>query len=293
MNLDDQYLVIDLSGGANASEYPVNLTNNAPDPTNVKCRTTELWLRHITSPKPDNDNAQYEEEPEFDFYIGVFPCTQRQYELVMGGNPSWFQAKNKAKILNKHKELNRDCSLIGGANWPFVNGDCPVEEVSYDDLRGTGKGSKWPKSSEVDDDSFFGRLRARTGLRFDLPTGKEWMYASQYDKDGYVTDYGWFDDTPSGGATHPVGEMEKNIWELYDIWGNVWEWCHDWNNGNVAPERVVCGGSWEFQSFIARDNPQFPLQPSEHQLFMEGDLGFRVALHKIFLDVLFNHRSIN
>ncbi len=86
------------------------------------------------------------------YWIGVFETTQRQWELVKGDRPSYF--KNDVYYATR-----------------------PVEKVSYDMVRGSDAGSQWPVSGDVDEDSFLGRLRARTGLGFDLPTEAQWEFA--------------------------------------------------------------------------------------------------------------------
>ncbi len=123
------YLVIDLSGGVEAESYPCRYTDTAPDLSDDACRTTELWLRRIprgtfVMGSPAGELGRYSNETQHsvtltkDYYIGVFECTQKQYELVVGSNPS-------------------DCT-----------GDLrPVEQVSYNDLRGTVAGAQWPASS--------------------------------------------------------------------------------------------------------------------------------------------------
>ena len=251
--LNGQYLVIDLSGGANASQYPVRFTDEPPKLGESACRTTELWLRRIpagsfTIGSPQNELGRKDNEMQHrvtltrDYYIGVFQCTQRQYELVMGNNPSHFK----------------------GA-------DNPVEQVSYNTLRGTYEGSKWPAGSDVDENSFFGRLQERTGLALDLPTEAEWEYACRAGtmtalnsgknltiEDGNCSnldEVGWYREN-SGGTTHPVGQKKPNVWGLYDMHGNVWEWCLDWYEeysseavsdpvGDTWGEyRAYRGGSW-------------------------------------------------
>ncbi len=278
-----QYLVIDLSGGANASQYPVRSTDEPPKLGESACRTMELWLRRVpagsfTMGSPQNELGRYGDETQHrvtlaqDYYIGVFQCTQRQYELVMGRNPSRFK----------------------GA-------DNPVERVSYNTLRGKNKGSKWPAGSDVDEDSFFGRLQERTGLPLDLPTEAEWEYAcragtttalnsgknltSESGRCPNLDEVGWYWEN-SGSNTHPVGQKKPNAWGLYDMHGNVWEWCLDWCGeypseavtdpvgATSGVNRAIRGGSWGshargFRSALRRDD-----NPSNGN----HGLGFRVAL---------------
>ena len=158
--------------------------------------------------------------------MGVFEVTQRQYELVMGENPSWFKD----------------------------DGRKPVERVSCDNIRGDNLGRRWPMSNEVDDDSFLGRLRRKTGLCFDLPTEIQWEYVcragtqgefdgetdpSVMDKLGRHNGNGGRIPDPKGvkdekgnikiidAGSAVVGSYRPNPWGLYDMHGNVWEWCLD------------------------------------------------------------------
>jgi formylglycine-generating enzyme required for sulfatase activity len=85
-----------------------------------------------------------------DFYIGVFEVTQKQWELVMSNWPSCFN--------------NIDVREVR-----------PVEQVSYNDIRGSTTGAGWPVNSNVDATSFMGKLRQKTGIEaFDLPTEAQW-----------------------------------------------------------------------------------------------------------------------
>jgi formylglycine-generating enzyme required for sulfatase activity len=105
---------------------------------------------------------------------------------------------------------------------------------------------------------------APEGLEFDLPTEAEWEYACRADSttawsfgddESVLGDYAWFGGN-SGGKTHPVGTKHPNAWGLYDMHGNVWEWCKDWYGPYKAdpvqdPQgprsgsgRTLRGGSW-------------------------------------------------
>ncbi|MCR4573698.1 MAG: formylglycine-generating enzyme family protein, partial [Lentisphaeria bacterium] len=222
------YLVIDFSRGL-AGDYPVRPTFSGPDLNGDACRTTELWLRRIPAGtfmmgSPLSELGRFDNEQQHsvtltrDFYIGVFPVTQRQWELVMGDNPSDFKAAGPT---------------------------APVESVSYDAICGISR--KWPANPNVASGSFLGRLRSRTSQEsFDLPTDAQWEYAcragtatalnSRLDLTSLeesccnLDAVGWY-DMNSGGMTHPVGQKQPNAWRLYDMHGNVWEWCRDWYGG--------------------------------------------------------------
>ena len=127
-----------------------------------------------------------------DFHIGKYEVTQGLWKEVMGENPSY----NKA-----------------GDNYP-------VEMVSWEDCQ-----------------RFIERLNSRTGLNFRLPTEAEWEYAARggqksrgYKYSGSTYDLGsvaWYEGN-SGNRTHPVGQKQANELGLYDMSGNVYEWCYDW-----------------------------------------------------------------
>jgi len=216
----------------NLETFAIRYTTDAPDLSNDTCRTTELWLRWIpagtfTMGRPRDEQGTYWTQHQVTltrgFYIGVFEMTQRQWELVMGNNPS--QCKGDTR---------------------------PVECVSYDDIRGTGLGAGWPAGGHaVDADSFLGRLRAKAGLPFfDLPTEAQWEYACRAGtttdlnsgKDLTATDScpnlaevgrynGNKGDGKGGYGEHTkVGCYLPNAWGLYDMHGNVWEWCLDWDS---------------------------------------------------------------
>ena len=125
----------------------------------------------------------------------------------------------------------------------------PVESVSYNRIRGKAKGSDWPSSKDVDDDSVLGLLRSTLFCNFDLPTEAQWEYScragtttawnngtdiTNTDQDTELDKLGRYrynHDDGKGGysdAHTTVGSYLPNAWGLYDMHGNVREWCLDW-----------------------------------------------------------------
>ena len=220
------YVVVDLSDGPSAPWYPVWYSVAPPDLGDNTCRTNELWLRRIPAGtfmmgSPTTETGRIPEREDLhevtltqDFYIGVFPVTQAQYELVMGTNPSQYTGDLR-----------------------------PVEMVSYNMIRGTTLGAQWPANNNVDATSFMGLLRAKTGLTFDLPTDAQWEYACRAgttsalytgkDLTGTstcpnVAEIARYAGNAGSGQHTTMGSYLPNVWGLYDMCGNVNEWCLDW-----------------------------------------------------------------
>lgn len=244
---DALYCVIDLSGGANASSYPVTYLDAMPTGGwTDEYKTTKLVLRRIEAGTFKMQNVQ-DVTLTRAFYMGVFEVTQKQYELVTGTNPSY----------------------SGDSPSTYCGDMRPVDSVSWDKVRGSSDTYNWPGETSVDCDSFIGRIGARTGLSVDLPTEAQWEYACRAGTD---TDFnnGSSDTVPgryyynktdcAGGyadyATHTVvGLYQPNRWGLYDMHGNVNEWCLDWwgkelfygrnpMGSQAGTERVFRGGAW-------------------------------------------------
>lgn len=126
----------------------------------------------------------------YDYYLGRYEVTQQLWTAVMGYNPSNFKGEN-----------------------------LPVEQVSYFEVQ-----------------EFIKKLNDITGMNFRLPTEAEWEYAARGGRKSQGTPYagsnnpqavGW-GKANSGSETHPVGSLSPNELNIYDLNGNVWEWCNDW-----------------------------------------------------------------
>jgi len=309
----DDYLVIDLSGGPDAASYPVTYLGDVPTGGwTDEYKTDKLVLRKIPAgtftmgsptdelgrePWLSDSETQRQVTLTKDFYIGVFEVTQKQWERVMGNWPSYFN--------------NTSC-----------RDSRPVELVSYYEIRenplpviveyeqGSAISPNWPQSSQSHVDSFVGKLRSKTGLTtLDLPTEAQWEYACRagtgtalnsgknltdaeecpnMDELGRYWYNGGSGYTPGGDTSvgsAKVGSYLPNAWGLYDMHGNVWEWCLDWyetcHAATTDPvgaasgsSRVVRGGAWFFVGAVeCRSAHRSILGPVSRY----GDYGFRLS----------------
>ncbi len=202
-------------------------------------------------PGRDKDERCYEVTLSQGFYMQTTEVTQGQWQAVMGKNPSNFF----------------DC----GDN-------CPVEGVSWYDVQ-----------------QFIKELNKKENTaKYRLPTEAQWEYASRAgsvswfcfgDDETKLKDYAWFQDN-SQGKTHPVAQKKPNTWNLYDMHGNVWEWCKNWDGeypskatfDPTGPKkgsfRVVRGGSWYYPLLDARCANRFYMLPGQSNY----NLGFRLVM---------------
>jgi formylglycine-generating enzyme required for sulfatase activity len=301
-NAPPLYCAVDVTAGAAAATYPVyyypgaetvpgGVTNDAYKTNLILMRRVGptggegFWMGSPTSESLRNGARETQRRVWLtkSYYVGVYEVTQGQWEQVMGNVRSWPAYWN-----NNDYKLTR-----------------PVERVSYWDIRENpaGNGSDdpavdWPANDAVTANSFMGRMRARTGiLGFDLPTDAQWEYACRAGTAGALNDgtvnitnvtsdarldalgrYAWNGGKIGGtadpvqgctteNATAKVGSYVPNAWGLYDMHGNVWEWCLDWyveGLGTDAVEdprgpesspgssRVTRGGSWNYSASHCR-----------------------------------------
>ena len=182
------------------------------------------------------------------YYIGKTEVTQALWQAVMGSNPSYFEGDG-----------------------------LPVEQVSWDDCQ-----------------KFIRKLNSLTGQNFRLPTEAEWEFACRggnnsrgykYSGSNYIDNVAWYDGN-SGDKTHPVATKSPNELGIYDMSGNVWEWCADWygdysSGRQTNPKgpydgssRVYRGGSWYYYARHCRSSDRFSNIPT----IRNYDLGLRLAL---------------
>jgi formylglycine-generating enzyme required for sulfatase activity len=182
------------------------------------------------------------------FRIAKYEVTQALWKSIMGNNPS-----------------------------NFIGDNLPVENVSWDEAQ-----------------EFISRLNAATGKQYRLPTEAEWEYAARggnqskgykYSGSDSIEQVAWFESN-SGSNTHPVGTKQPNELGIYDMSGNVWEWCYDWfgtypasaqrdpMGASSGSYRVFRGGSWYCSAAGCRVAIRSYISPGNRYYF----LGFRLVL---------------
>lgn len=305
------YMAVDITatGGAGTETYYPGADFVPGGVTNSLYKTTKLLMRKIMAKDVEwtmgsvaesgrNATRETPHQVKLDnnYYIGVYPVTQTQWQQVTGYNPSNFTADRTMR---------------------------PVEKVSYTDIR-QGKGVAGNNGASATggvypnapySESFLGLLRTKTGIDFDLPSEAQWEFAARAgngegywgdgspiqissEKDANLNLLGRYMNNPTSnssaspaatiapsvGGTAIVGMYNPNAWGLYDVHGNVWEWCLDLYADNITDRngavnttsgtnRVKRGGSWLSPAGSCRPACRDLNSPT---IRLEN-LGFRVA----------------
>jgi formylglycine-generating enzyme required for sulfatase activity len=203
-----------------------------------------------------NNNGEDDEKPEHEvklspYYIGKFEISQTQWVAIMGNNPSYF----------------KDCD------------QCPVENVSW-----------------LDVDEFIKKINKQTGKNYRLPTEAEWEFAARggnitkgclYSGGNDLGNLAWYTDN-CGGMTHSAGSKKPNELGVFDMSGNVWEWCNDWygpysGTSSLDPQgissghaHVIRGGGWNMDLSHCRVSTRDWNYPD----LKNSIIGFRLASSK-------------
>ena len=236
-------------------------------PSGVELEMIEIKAGSFVMGSPDGEVGRDDDETQHrvtltkKYWLGKYEVTQGQWQAVMGTNPS------------SHKKGDK----------------YPVESVSWHDVK-----------QFCDKLNKLYERKLPQGYRFDLPTEAQWEYAcragtttalnngkgltAQRGVCPNLNEVGWYDEN-SSQAPLPVGKKHPNAWGLYDMHGNVWEWCRDWADGYhgdvidpVGPEsgsiRIRRGGGWRVSSKQCRSEWRGSSEPSVR----DENLGFRLAL---------------
>jgi formylglycine-generating enzyme required for sulfatase activity len=264
----NDYLTLEQQGYVQRSHYqykpwldPANL------PEMVEIEGGTFWMGSPEGKGRDNEKP-YHQVTVKGFRMGKYPVTQAQWRTVA--------MSPKVEI-----DLSLNPSYFRGDNHP-------VEQVSW-----------------LDAQEFCARLSNLTGESYRLPSEAEWEYACRAGADGYteycfgndpsqLDDYGWYDNN-SDGNTHPVGQKLPNTWGIYDLHGNVWEWCaDDWHDSyagaptdpqtwtkdikiyevGIGTGKVLRGGSWFNDAYNCRSANRYGDNADGRYI----NVGFRVVL---------------
>lgn len=171
--------------------------------------------------------------------------------------------------------------LFDGCQNPFYIGKYPVTQALWESVMGNnpsyfkGDGHPVEQVSWNDTQEFIQKLNEITGKAYRLPTEYEWMLAATVDNTVYsgsddIDEVAWYSKN-SDDRTHPVGLKKPNSLDIYDMSGNVWEWCQDWYIKDKY--RVIRGGSWNGSPARVRCADRNLNTPD----FRDYGLGFRLA----------------
>ena len=236
-----------MSSGSNTISIPVK-NGISIEMVKVEAGTFMMGATSEMKGPYDNEKPLHQVTLTNDYYMGMYEVPQALWEAVMGSNPSEYKGDN-----------------------------LPVEMVSWNDCQ-----------------EFISKLNSLTGRKFRLPTEAEWEYAAhggkksrgyQYSGNSNISDVAWYDGN-SGSKPHPVGTKQANELGIYDMSGNVYEWCSDWYGSYSSSSQmnptgadsgsgcVVRGGSWYDFALGCRLSYRGSITP----FYRGNDIGLRLAL---------------
>ena len=236
-----------MASGSNTISIPVK-NGISIDMVKVEAGTFMMGATSEMKDPYDNEKPLHQVTLTNDYYMGKYEVTQALWEVVMGSNPSYFKGDN-----------------------------LPVEKMSWNDCQ-----------------EFISKLNSMTGRKFRLPTEAEWEYAArggkksrsyQYSGSSNISDVAWYYGN-SGSKTHPVGTKQANELGIYDMCGNVYEWCQDWygsyssssqtnpTGSDSGANRVLRGGSWNVIAGYCRSSYRLYCTPFSRSHY----LGLRLVL---------------
>jgi len=256
-SLKQRFQILKKSETVQVTEKPSGMSGMSGMSGGSKTFTNSIGMEFVLIPagsfqmgsnERDDEKPVHKVEIKQAFYLGKYEVTQKQYQAIMGTNPSNFKGENR-----------------------------PVENVSWDEAQ-----------------TFIKKLNKKEGgnKKYRLPTEAEWEYAARAntqtkwsfgDDENQLKEYAWY-STNSNNETHDVGQKKPNGFGLFDMHGNVWEWCEDsWEANYQTPRtqsahknsnknKLLRGGSWLDNAEDCRSSYRFNYSDRYFSYF-----GFRVV----------------
>ncbi len=250
-----------------AQESGENYTIELPG----KVKLDMVWIKpgsfKMGSPEDelgrDSDETQHEVKISKEFWLGKYEVTQAQWNAVMGSNKSKFKGKTLP---------------VTNVSWEKAMEFCEELTKMEEEAGNLPEGYKYTLPTEAQ-----WEYACRAGTRTSLNSGEN--ITAEIDECPNLDKVGWYGKLRSG-TPHPVGKKQPNEWGLYDMHGNVREWCLDWygeypkstvtdpKGPSSGSYRVMRGGSWNYYAYICRSAYRGRYCPS----FNFSDYGFRLTL---------------